>query len=369
MSENQHDLDYIETSSETNTENVHRERFSNRAVLFVDDDERWIKILARWFKDTPYKCHFVHGAFEALEILAKEDIDLVISDMSMPIMTGGQLMKEIQTKYPDVTRVIMSGKFDLMSTIDAINSGQIYRYIVKPCKSIDIKLVVYECLRRLEKIEKKKTRDREARKSRVTRIKTMAKSIAQMNASLEMAHHGVIQIIQNLVLQSPDDQVRASQSVAVLRGICKQLDFKPEPSRELELAATFLQFAFNASDSLKLDDKGKVAFDTIGSEHATLIEESSDILVKLGSPIAGQIVKQFASFNCSCSLSLDDDAVAVGSALILLVRDLCILIDEFKIEEQLALVMLEPHAQRYGTKLFYDVLQTFTYRPINLLAG
>lgn len=278
-------------------------------------------------------------------------------------------MKEIQTKYPDVMRVIMSGKFDVMSTIDAINNGQIYRYIVKPCENKDIKLVVYESLRLLEKNEQKRIRDRETRKSTVTRIKTMANSIAQMNANLEMAHHGVIQIIQNLVLQSPDDQIRASQSVAVLRGICRQLDFKPEPSRELELAATFLQFAFNASDSLKLDDNGKVKFDPIDSEHAALIEESSDILVKLGSPIAGQIVKQFASFTCSSSLSLDDDAIDVGSALILLVRDLYILIDEFKIEEQLALVMLEPHAQRYGTGLFYEVLQTFADRHINLLAG
>ena len=369
MNENQYELDCVEGPSEMITEVVQQVRFSDREVLFVDDNEKWLKILKRWLKDTPYKCHFVLGAFEALEILAREDIDLVVSDMSMPIMTGGQLMKEIQTKYPDIRRIIMSGKFDVMSTIDAINNGHIHHYIVKPCEDKKIKLAVYESLRVLEQKENKRIRDKETRSATVDRIKTMAKSIQQMNRGVERAHHGVIQIIQNLVLHSPDDRVKASQSVAVLKGICEQLDLKPEPTRELELAATFLQFVFSSSDTIQIDANGQLQFSAIECEHSELIDEASDILVNLGSPIAGQIVKQFASFNCSQNLSLNDDGVDAGSALLLLVHDLCVLIDEFKIEEQLALVMLEPHAQRYGTDLFYEVFQTFAERPICRLAS
>jgi len=338
---------------------IQQVRFSNREVLFVDDDGRWLKILARWFESTPYKCHFASSGIEALEILEKRDIDIIISDMSMPLMSGGELMKLVQARHPDIRRIIMSGKFDVMSTIDAINQGQIHRYIVKPCVNKDLKLAVYEALQFLENKEKQQTRDIEIRKSAVERIKTMGKSLRQMNKELEIVHEGIIQLTRNL--GNPDQQQfeQASQFMVMLTEICKYIDLNPEPTRQLELAATFLKLPSISPGSIQLDEDGQVSFTTRAMEPAKVADQSVNILSKLGYPIASQIVEQFASYHCDPNLTLDDDGVDVGSALLLLVQDLYVLNDECGLDLFTGLKVLEPHAQRYGTEIYYEILSNF----------
>lgn len=369
MNTNQYELDCAVQSSETIAGVVPRMRFSDREVVFVDDNDKWLKIMERWFKDTAYKCHFVHSAPAALEILAKRDIDLVVSDQSMPVMTGSQLMKEIQTRYPDIRRVIMSGKFDVMSTIDAINDGKVHHYVVKPCESKEIKLVVYDSLNVLEKKEKQQTRDIEIRSAAVARIKSMGKSIQRMNTGAEKTHQGIIQLIRNLVIPTPERQAEASRFIATLKKICECLDFDAEPAQQLELAATFLQLAFNPSCDIQITEDGQVKFDALLTDHVELTVHSSDILVKLGSPIASQVVNQFVAFHCDRNLTLNDDRVDVSCALLQLAHDLHVLNDEFKFDMPTAFNLLEPHAQRYGTEIFYEALMSFTSETLDEAAS
>jgi CheY-like chemotaxis protein len=333
-----------------------RERFSDRGVLLVDDDEKWLKILTRWFQGTPYKCHFASGGMEALEILEKGGIDIIISDMSMPLMSGGELMKIVRDRYPDISRVIMSGKFEVMSTIDAINQGHISQYIVKPCKNKDLKLVVYKLLQTLELKKKQHTRDIEIRKSAVDRLKTMGKSIGRMNSELEMIYEGIIQFTQKI--GDPDQQQlkQRAQFMTRLTEVCKVLELEDGPIRELELAATFLKLPSISPSSIQLDEDGRASFSTLSMEPDLVAGQSADILSKLGSSIASQVVKQFASFHCESDLTMDDDDVAVGSALLVLALDLHVLSAEFDMDLFTGLKVLKPHAGRYGTDIYNKVL-------------
>ena len=342
------------------SEIISQERFSDYGVLMVDDDERWLKILTRWFQGTPYKCHFASDGMEALEILEKGGISIVISDMSMPRLSGGELMKIVRERYPDITRVIMSGKFEVMSTIDAINQGNIHQYIVKPCENKDLKLVVYKILQALELKEKKDARNIQIRKSAVGRIKTMGELVGRMSTELGLVHEGIMQLTQKV--GSPD-QLQIEQRIqfmTILTEICKRLKLNDGPTRELELAAAFLRLSSITPGSIQFDKNGQASFNTSGIESEMMAAQSSaDILSKLGSSIASQIVQQFASFHGDSNLTMDDDGVTVGSALLALALDLYVLNVEFDIDLFDGLKVLEPHAGRYGTDIYHEVLSSF----------
>ena len=93
--------------SEVLADALEEARSLDRNILFVGDDEHWLNIVSRGFHGTPYKPHFARSGFEALQMLETMEIDLVISDMNMPIMSGARLVKEIQIKYPSIMPVVM----------------------------------------------------------------------------------------------------------------------------------------------------------------------------------------------------------------------------------------------------------------------
>jgi len=80
--------------------------------------------------------------------LEKETVDLVISDMRMPHMSGAEVLEQIRNKWPDMVRILLTGFSDISATIAAINRGEIYRYIAKPWNDDDIVLLVRDALER-----------------------------------------------------------------------------------------------------------------------------------------------------------------------------------------------------------------------------
>jgi response regulator RpfG family c-di-GMP phosphodiesterase len=126
-------------------------------VLFVDDEANILNALRRLFRPKNYKILTAGSGSEALELLGHEAVDLVISDMRMPQMDGAQLLEQVRAKWPDTIRILLTGYADVSSTIDAINKGEIFRYIAKPWDDNDILLVVKHALER-KALEKEKTR-------------------------------------------------------------------------------------------------------------------------------------------------------------------------------------------------------------------
>ncbi|NQV66396.1 MAG: response regulator, partial [SAR86 cluster bacterium] len=120
------------------------EKFSGRPILFVDDDQRWLKLIERWFEDSSYECVFVNSGKQALAEIDKQSFDVVVSDISMPEVSGIDLMNMVKLKLPNAARIVMSGKMDLVGSIEAINKGRVLRYLVKPCDGKALKLAVYE---------------------------------------------------------------------------------------------------------------------------------------------------------------------------------------------------------------------------------
>jgi response regulator RpfG family c-di-GMP phosphodiesterase len=117
-------------------------------LLFVDDEEYILNALRRLFRPHGYKILAAGSGAEALALLEHQNVDLIISDMRMPVMDGAQLLEQVRAKWPDTLRILLTGYADVDSTIAAINKGEIYRYVAKPWEDNDIILLVRHALER-----------------------------------------------------------------------------------------------------------------------------------------------------------------------------------------------------------------------------
>ncbi|HAN09599.1 MAG TPA: response regulator [Clostridiales bacterium] len=103
-----------------------------KKILFVDDEEQILKTIIRFFRTTDYDLYTASDGEKALEILAKEDINLIISDMRMPYMDGYDLLYKVKTLYPKISRIILSGYSDEKIIFKAIQKNIAKMYIFKP---------------------------------------------------------------------------------------------------------------------------------------------------------------------------------------------------------------------------------------------
>lgn len=101
-------------------------------VLCVDDEPNILAALKRALRPAGLVVLTAPGAAEALEVLERLPVDLLISDMRMPGMDGAQLLEQVHARWPQVVRILLTGHADMASTVAAINRGHILRYIHKP---------------------------------------------------------------------------------------------------------------------------------------------------------------------------------------------------------------------------------------------
>ncbi|PJI09639.1 MULTISPECIES: response regulator [Clostridium] len=102
------------------------------SILFVDDVKFILKTLDGLLKNEKFNKFYASSAQEALEILEDDDIDVIVTDILMPVTNGLQLLQIVKNKYPKVVRVALSGNYNSSFIIDAINKGEVYRYLTKP---------------------------------------------------------------------------------------------------------------------------------------------------------------------------------------------------------------------------------------------
>ncbi len=103
-------------------------------VLFVDDEKSILKSIQRELSDEVYNKHFASNGHDAIKLMDKIKISVLITDLKMPEMSGLELLKIVQEKFPDTIRIILTGHAQISTLISAINSGQVFRYLNKPWK-------------------------------------------------------------------------------------------------------------------------------------------------------------------------------------------------------------------------------------------
>jgi two-component system response regulator HupR/HoxA len=118
-------------------------------LLIVDDEKDILRTLTLTFEED-YEVFAAPSGAEALEILAKEEIALIIADQRMPEMTGVEFLERTIEKHPHIIRMLLTGYTDTAALIQAINAGRVYRYITKPWDRAELKLTVKRALESYE---------------------------------------------------------------------------------------------------------------------------------------------------------------------------------------------------------------------------
>ena len=114
-------------------------------ILYVDDEVPLLTLFEAVFEDD-YEIRTATSAFDALEILRDEPIQLLITDQRMPEMTGVELLEAIGDQYPEMGRVILTAYLDVDAIIRAVNNGRLDRYLNKPWEEDELKAAIEQVL-------------------------------------------------------------------------------------------------------------------------------------------------------------------------------------------------------------------------------
>jgi len=116
-------------------------------LLLVDDEENILNALVRMLRRDGYRILTATGAEDALDVLGRHDVQVVISDQRMPGVSGTELLSKVKDMYPHTVRMVLSGYTDLAAVTAAINQGSIYKFLTKPWNDEELRLQIRDAFR------------------------------------------------------------------------------------------------------------------------------------------------------------------------------------------------------------------------------
>ena len=153
-----------------------------KTVLFVDDERDLVDALRNALRKEPYRIVTANSGQEALEILAREEISIVVSDEQMPQMSGSELLSIVRERHPSTVRMILTGQASLGAAVRAINGGEVFRFLSKPCPPVELGQTIRQALQLQELTERSAMLLAETRRQR---------SVLE---DLEKSHPGITQV-------------------------------------------------------------------------------------------------------------------------------------------------------------------------------
>jgi response regulator RpfG family c-di-GMP phosphodiesterase len=118
-------------------------------ILIVDDEAANLRLLDRLFR-RDFNVLTASSGEEALLILEQHDVTLLITDQRMPGMSGIELLQRATSLRPHLVRIILTGYTDVGALVEAINCGQVYKYVTKPWNNDELRLTVERAIEHYE---------------------------------------------------------------------------------------------------------------------------------------------------------------------------------------------------------------------------
>lgn len=190
--------------------------------MIVDDEPANLRLLQRLFR-RDYQVICAESGAEALSLLEQHDVALLITDQRMSGMTGIELLERTARLRPATVRIILTGYTDTQALVEAINCGQVYRFITKPWNNDDLRSTV---ARALQHYEESRSRFELARIN-----ERLARNLQEMT-------HAFVRAIGD-ALDAKDDyaQGHARRTQGFALAIGRRLCLEPESLEHLSLAA------------------------------------------------------------------------------------------------------------------------------------
>jgi response regulator RpfG family c-di-GMP phosphodiesterase len=266
-------------------------------VLIVDDEEIVLVALRDTLLREGYSIVASPHAIHALSVLKGQQFSVVITDQQMPMVTGLEFLAQVREIQPDATRILITAVLSLSTVIDAINKGEIYRFIVKPWLREELLATVKNAVQRHELIS------RNARLQAATQA--MNGQLQELNLALESQVARVDR--QNGQLQefarSQEENMRRSVELCVqtmrtfyptvgnqarrVAALCQSMaagsDLSPTEKQTLEISGYIYDIGL-VGVSRRLIQRWQEAPDSLSEPEWTLIHQH---------PILGQELAQF----------------------------------------------------------------------------
>lgn len=178
---------------------------ARHTLLVVDDEPDVVKSVQDLLR-RKYRVLGATSAKEALDLMEREEVHLVMSDQRMPETTGVEFLQNVRGEFPEAIRLLFTGYADIRAVIDAINQGNVYRYITKPWDPDELQTVIDEAAERYDLIVE--------RNRLVSLLQQQNKELENANAELKRANE-----LKQAFIQVASHELRTP--LAILMGIAR----------------------------------------------------------------------------------------------------------------------------------------------------
>ncbi len=196
-------------------------------ILCVDDEKNVLKALERLFLDSDYEILTATSGEEGLEIFQNtEPIQLVVSDYRMPKMNGVDFLKEVCKLSPSTVRIVLSGYADTAAIVEAINEGQIYKFMPKPWNDDELKVAVSNALEHyyIQQKNIKLTKELEVKNLELHQVNSNLEKIVEERTSDLLMQNRILTSSQNILDSLPVAVVGIDPDGAIVQCNKKGLD-------------------------------------------------------------------------------------------------------------------------------------------------
>jgi len=204
------------------------EDYRRYPVLYVDDEPLALETFRLQFKED-FAIHTAQNGEEAMRILRENEIAVVLTDQRMPRLSGVELLKRVKEEHPDTVRMLMTAYSDMDVVIEAINQGNVYRYLTKPYNEDDLRNAIrqgietFYLIQERERLEAEKveTAKRMARANRLSAVGTLAAGMAHEINNPLTAVSAFLQMLPQKYKEGSRDKEYWEQ---FYRRVCEELD-------------------------------------------------------------------------------------------------------------------------------------------------
>jgi response regulator RpfG family c-di-GMP phosphodiesterase len=319
---------------------------NEHTLLLVDDEQAITRALNRLFRKEGYHIMTAQSGQEGLEKLQQNDgpVSMIISDQRMPEMNGAAFLEKAKSIYPDAIRYLLTGYSDLDAVVDAVNRGEIHRYLTKPWNDDDLVLQVKQSLEHFEltsenrrltalTIEQNKKLN-ELNKGLEQKVQERTKEVFEKNEALEKVNRMLeasfmdsIRLLVSLVeILNPKLGRQMRQVAQLARQVAEVFDLEKTELDKIEMAGLihdigllgFPEELMHKEIHQMSDEEGRLYSDhpTIASILLENVEKLSDV---------GEIVLYHHEYFDGSGFpnGLSGDQIPLGSRIILAASDYC----------------------------------------------
>ncbi|MCA9034180.1 MAG: response regulator [Planctomycetaceae bacterium] len=214
-------------------------------ILFVDDEQGVINACQRALRKSGFELLLTTSTDEALELARTRELTVVVSDQRMPGMEGTELLEQIRKIQPDTVRMILTGYADITATVDAINRGEVFRFLAKPWDDAQLVAVLNRAVdqynlvmenRRLNALTKSQNDELKLLNNELEiRVLERTQQVTDLSSRLRAMLNGSLKVFAQLMDVTSSSMGNHSRRVAEMSMlIAEELSLPDEMLRQIE---------------------------------------------------------------------------------------------------------------------------------------